>query len=142
MAEAQKIKPTLPPSNFTQDEFTSSKYRAIVPAGHTKADMEDANYWCHIANKLRRHSEITVVADDFTFYGKALVMACTQNQAIVWFVVWTKRQDVELPESDTYKIGQNANGFRIIQRATGKPVKEGFPTRKAAVEAMIELEKV
>lgn len=138
----EPAKQVLPARNLSLNEFSSNTYRAIIPVGHTKEMLETPNYWCHVASKLKRHYEIKCVADDFSFYAVGLVTDANTATARVWIVSWAERVDGETETTDLtdeYKISQNASGFRLVQKATGKVVKENMGTRKEALLALADL---
>lgn len=141
-ANKEPSKQVLPARNLSLKEYVSPLYWAIIPAGHTRELLESPNYWCHIASKLKRNTEIVCVAEDYSFYGRGLVTDATTATARVWFTTWVERADAdtEAPDlSDDYKIDQNAAGFRIIHKETRKVVKENMATKKEALMALADL---
>jgi hypothetical protein len=143
---AVKSKPTqirvaLPVTALRSAETMVLRYHAIIPTGHTREMIETPAYWCHVARKLKRHSRIEVVAEDFSFWGMLVVTASEEQWAQVWVVQWEvaeTRAESTAPGTEDYKIDSIATGWRVIHKQTGRVIREGLGSRKDALDAIDE----
>ena len=145
LAKPVKLAPpkiVLPPNALKLKESVIVTYSAIIPAGHTKDDVLQPNYWAHWAKKLQRNFQVEVTEENYKFHGKLIVMAADNATVRMWAVEWCEQEAAEIQDSDVYKVIQSATGFRIVIRASGETVREGIPTRKLAHEAVAELERL
>jgi hypothetical protein len=125
----------LPPVNLKQAETVVTVYHAVIPTGHVRSDLEGREYWCHVARKLRQHTRIDFVAEDFSFEGSAIVKSCGDTWASIWITRWNdgERGGVEDERLDHFKIDNTATGFRVIHKATGDVLAKGLGTRTDAM---------
>lgn len=144
MAKAKELpKHALPPTNLKLLETMATSYHAIVPVGHVRENIESRDYWCHVARKLRQHSRIEFVAEDFSFAGTAIVKGCGDTWATIWILNWVDGESGGVTDDilDGFKIDQIGTGFRVIQKATGNVVKDRLPDRKSALGVIEDFAK-
>ena len=55
------------PVKLNLNDFQLSRYFEVVPPGVVLEDVLASSFWAHVAQKLRLHDQITVVAADGSF---------------------------------------------------------------------------
>lgn len=88
------------------DRLKGAEYERIVHvatpgAGHTREDMLRPAYWSHVSPKLKPYDRVEVRAEDGTYFGELLVLACDRTWARMYVLEWHQlsTQDVSLTEA-------------------------------------------
>ncbi len=121
---------------FADDEM-------IVPMGHSREELlHNPAYFSHSAKRIRPNTYVRYIAEDYSFGGTLLITRIVEGVPyIVSLSEWEAgAANVPADLSDLYKISQAATGFRIILKATGAVVKDELPSRRAAIDALEEME--
>lgn len=94
------------PPILTADRLKGAEFERVIhtahPAlGHTLEHMLQPAYWAHVAPKLKPWNRIEVHAEDGTYYGELLVLACDRTWARMHVLQWhnLSTQDVSLTEA-------------------------------------------
>ena len=131
---------TLPLKNIQRTEYVQGSFTAYIPEGHTPEDILRPVYWSHKAREITRNSEIKCIADNYA-WGCTLLVTFSDGKTVNVIPIhkWEGEVVLEMASSEL-KILSGASGFRVIERATGKVLAEDLPTKKAALDKMIELD--
>lgn len=131
---------TCPLKNIQRTEYVQGSFTAYIPEGHTPEDILRPVYWSHKAREITRNSEIKCIADNYA-WGCTLLVTFSDGKTVNVIPIhkWEGEVTLEMASSEL-KILSGASGFRVIERATGKVLAEDLPTKKAALDKMIELD--
>lgn len=115
LAQAQEAAAATPPAEGVKapprpvlnvDRLRGAEYERVIHVatpgeGHKLEDMIDPAYWAHVGPKLKPYDRIEVRAEDGTFYGELLVLACDRTWAKVHVLNWWElsTQDVAITEA-------------------------------------------
>lgn len=134
------------PVHLPREEFAISRYFCEAPPGVMAQHVVDPDFWAHLAKKLRRHDEITVVAADGSFdlalrvidldprgfWARVRVLRATGPAGISGLAA-PERPKPQWPDRDGYTVEHNAvHGWRIVNRA-GDIVARDLPDEAAAL---------
>lgn len=126
---------------FRPEESTLGRWDAKVEMGTTRADLLKPEYWSHVAERITPWSEITVRAEDGTFYAKYLVLDCGRGwaklQELNWWNLTTK--DVAQTQSSAGQIDDYALEYKgttrkwiVLRKVDQTVLDEGKPSKEAA----------
>jgi len=117
--------PILTADRLKGAEFDRVVHTANPPAGHTLEHMLSPAYWAHVAPKLMPWAKIEVRAEDGTYYGELLVLACDRTWARMHVLRWDDltTQDVSMtaammPAASAYEVKHNPTlRWHVVRKA-------------------------
>lgn len=62
-------------------EHYFTPYAVVLPTGATLEEALKADYWAHVAEKLRQHDTIRLIPEDGSYFAEALVLAAGRGFA-------------------------------------------------------------
>lgn len=135
------------PGDLKRSEFARTEYVAAIASGTTIEQLEEPQFWSHVARDLRRTDKIVAIAEDGSYYAELIVTSTG-----VGFVKVRTLFHVPLEEaSDEDGDGEREPLCRIkhlpgqkwsVQRLSdGMWIKKGFEDREAARAYMIQYER-
>lgn len=95
-------------SRFQEASYFRNVFAVNVDAGHKIEDIEQPEYWAHVARHVKQFDEIVIRAEDGAFYARLYVLDCGDT----WLK--THRLDyVELQKSADKEILSRDGEFKI-----------------------------
>jgi len=129
----------LRPDRFGQFQHTVQQFNAYVPAGTSRAEIEDGRYWAHVAGQVSVFSEIRVICEDGSYYAKLLIVFKNGTDIKLHCLAYTELDAVEeLDEEGEFFVKSCGAvlGWCIVRRDDGHRVKEKMPTQAAALREL------
>ena len=127
-------------AEFQLTESVQASYTAMPQVGTTREDVLKPAFWVHVAKYLKPMTEIRVLPKDGSWYGRYLVLYVDSIQARVKELEFHVLEEVAEAQDDSgpyaIKWSGPAAKFRIVRKADGKILKEGFGTRGEAAAWM------
>lgn len=145
--------PQLSPTAFRQAEYQYQQYAAVVERGVTPQDALNPAFWAFHATKLKPWDEITIHAEDGTWYGKYVVLDSSRTWTRVFplQVVRLTSADVaetqaviqnekESPASPTYtpKFRGPKGKWSVVRISDNALMTEGLPSKEDAHEWILK----
>jgi len=140
--------PVLSADRLRGAEFERIVHTANPPAGHTLEHMLQPAYWAHVAPKLAPWNRIEVRAEDGTYFGELLVLACDRTWARMHVLRWDDltTQDVSMTEAlatSGYEIKHNPNmRWHVIRKSDRQVMHKDDQTLADAQTWLREHQKV
>ena len=136
-------RPAFPPMSFSVREFAARDYELKVPAGTQPEELLRPSIFAHFAKKLRSGSYLHVSDDGGVWRALFCVASAGETWAQVypcWIVQIPQSEDGDpTPASERFKIDHIGSGWRVIQRETGKVLRDKLAQR-ADAEKFIQSE--
>ena len=117
----------------------------VVDAEHgsTKEDIFKPEYWAHVGVRLQPYDEITVRADDGSFWARFLVARCDRTWADVRLLTWVDlSMEVTNTAAGRYRVewGGPYDKWRIARNSDNSIVEKAL-SKVDAIMRCAELEK-
>ena len=123
-------------------DYVSTDYWLTVEQGHTFEDLQNPDYYAHIARKLRTNTLIYANAADGSFFAMLRVVSCGDAWAKVQTIIFNGEKIASgdpTPDRALYKIDHIGTGWRVIHRDTGKEMVRSLGQRGAAARFSDEI---
>ena len=147
MSEEEKVK--VDPFKSPDCQLAEHAYRSfnlyIKEAPDEVSDLENPDYWVHIAPKMRTGDEVRVVSEDMSFYTRLLCTYAHGTAAVMKVVESTAVEGLTAPEEEDSKYKaelRGPKGWCVINSETGEVVKEKLPNQATAVKEAADYEKI
>ena len=110
------------------------EWRYYPELGHTKEQVLAPDYWAHVSRTHRVGDKLEVFAEDGSFYGELLVVACDKNYTKVHVLAWHDLNEKALKADSQFKIEWKGpvKKFCVVRLSDAQPVHEGLQTRDEA----------
>ena len=127
---AGKGSPDIMPHRFLVGQSARNVWRAHIENGHTRANLQEPEYWKHLARRLTPGDLIEVLAENGAFYGELLVRSCDKSWAKVAVLTWKDFDEavVESTKLDVVWKGP-VNKHCVIRISDGEILAKGFQTK-------------
>lgn len=143
--EKPNPKPAAHPNSIQSAEAVRTHYRHKAAYGVHRADLVRADYWQHLAARLREDDIIEVVADDKSYFATLLVLAAGQLGARVvetsFVAIDPLAMDREPIKLAGYDVLYADGALRWHVKRDKQVVKDKFSTRAEAVAYLENLLK-
>lgn len=129
---------TLPINNLQMAGHYRESWEVVVPSETTIADLERAEFWVHVAKRLRRQSKIDVLWEDESRYAELIVLSSGTGFAKVKTL-----RTVEFDAADennapldgfSVKWGGPHDKFRVVRNSDNLVMRKDF-VKKSDAEA-------
>lgn len=143
-----RVRP-LTPNRLKSAEYTVLRYHVVAEAAATLEQVKDKTYFTHCANKLRPGNEITVEAEDGSFWAWLLVRSVTGPEVVTETLLEKQFSRVErgsITVGDYYTLwGGNHDKWRVMRKSASDQVpvviSSGHDTEIKAVGWITEHQK-
>jgi len=135
-------------SQFSLAESVRNRYAVTVEPESTLEDVLKEEATQHIASQLRIGDILEVATADQAWFAELMVKDCGRNFArfnVIRFVELVPSEpagDGDRSGDYTVNWGGPHQKFRVIRKADGSVLKDGFADKKAATAWIAEHEKV
>ena len=128
-----KETPTVMPHRFQVAQSVRNIWRIHAENGHTRAHIEQPEYWSHIARRLTPGDIIEVLAENGAFYGQVLVRVSDKLWAKVAVLSWHEfdSQSVDSKKLEVTWKGP-VNKHCVVRVSDGEIIEKGFQTKDEA----------
>lgn len=127
--------------DFQLAEHSYRRHNAVVPGSLEKEDLTNPALWVNVSNRINMGDEIRCVADDYSFVAYLFCTHRVGNKAVLRLMSGFTLDTVgESAPDDDFDYEHKLRGPKkwcIVEKSTGKVVKEGISTE---AEALRELE--
>jgi hypothetical protein len=125
------------PANMSEAVYVGTSWVFEAQIGTTREDMERPDFWSLVSARMRPFDEITVRAQDGTFFSKMIVLACDRAWAKVKVLHWhdLTTPDVSQTEAKLDDFMIEYKGERkhcVIRKSDGAILQDGFHTKTLA----------
>jgi hypothetical protein len=128
------------PALLQRADHFRTHYVAAVPEGVTADDVQQPEFWAHVATKLRRMDMIEVLAEDESYYAELLVMDAGVGFAKVKMLRFVELEAAgESTEANSaFKIEWKgiAKKYSVIRKSDSVTLRDGF-TKKFDAETWV-----
>ena len=127
---AGKGSPDIMPHRFLVGQGARNVWRAHIENGHTCANLQEPEYWKHMARRLTPGDLIEVLAENGSFYGELLVRACDKSWAKVAVISWHDFDEavIESTKLDVAWKGP-VNKHCVVRLSDGEILAKSFQTK-------------
>lgn len=105
LQQPQKEPPVLGPGRWHTQEYARMHFVVDIAQGHTKDDLLVPAYWALHAKQMTPLSLIETRAEDGSFWGLLLVLACDRTWAKVHPVLWCDLTTADVSLTESLKTG-------------------------------------
>lgn len=124
--------------NFHEAQFRQNMWFAIAEVGTKPDDTLAIDYWKHVSGrKLRPGDKISIMCEDKSWYGEAVVFATYGHGAVTRFIFPPTiiREKAEIPAGDTEYVvedGGLAKKWCVRRVKDNRFVMTGLESKEAA----------
>lgn len=137
----QPVMQPLGPTGLESAEYRRNMWIATAAKTTNPQDLEDPNYWAHVAAKLAPWNKVEVRSEDGTWYAEVLVLESSRNWARVCMLPGFP---LRLTTADVSQTLSLPKGFEVVHRGPKKwsvvrsldraVMHEGEQTKTGALE--------
>ena len=135
----------LRPSRMSLAEHARRDWVIVAETGTTREDINDPQYFCHMAVQLRPYDRVEVRIDDESFLIEGFILACGRNWAKFKELRFTKltADDKIEDKSDQFAYKYKGPHLKhcVIRLSDHEVIHEGAESKEAAVAWMKDYEK-
>ncbi len=133
----------VPESDLLDAISKRNHFHVTMPADTTQAKIGEPLTWTHGAKKMKEGDEITVVADDGSFYSRWLVLYADRLQAQLHCLEWQEIGESKLIETpdDRVFVKHFVNRdirWAVIRKVDGVRIAEGLATKEEALAWVVK----
>lgn len=130
-------------AEFAISEAVQCFFTVTAPAGTVREDLLDSGFWVHVAGRLRPMSELTVMAQDCSWYTKLLCIYAQGSEVQMRELGFWQLDTVTQAGVETDKFVVEWAGpkdqWRIKRKADKVVVDKNIKTRNEAASRMFRL---
>lgn len=134
MSEAPKITER----RYKLAEHARNVHHVTPEPGHTRAHLENPEYWAPLSRKFIPGDKVEVLAEDGSYYAELLVLACDRAWAKMHVLRWDvlTTTDVALSQADKFKVEHKGHVKKhcVIRVSDGAILFEGAHTKDVALK--------
>lgn len=136
---------TIHPQRMKLAEYDRQDWTVTAELGHTIEDVQQPDYWAHMAEQMKPYDHVEVRVDDGAWVAYLLVTACGKNWARVQLLSkYDLVEDSNVPTSSAkHKVEWKGPHFKfcVVRISDGEKVKEQCTSRAEATTWMTEHER-
>lgn len=145
MAEKMKESPRALDADLHLAQSVRTQYRHHPALGITKEHLLEPAYWAVVSRRLRPGDEISVFAQDGTYYAQLLVLAAERTYAKVHLLSYHALTTMDVAQTQAEKFRVEYKGIKlkhcVIRVEDNEIIHEGSQTKDDAVRWLNEREK-
>lgn len=130
-------------ADFQLSESAQCFFTVTAPVGATREDLLEPGFWVHVTGRLRAMSELTVIAQDCSWYAKLLCLYAQGQEVQMRELGFWPIDAVEQLGIETDKFAVRWAGpthlWRIIRKDDNVIMQKGFKTRNEAASWMFRM---